>query len=282
MNLFNIKNFKKEIKNLLKNKFIIKFDRNNPDYLIFNVFGNEELNTKYKNSIKIAFFTENTIPDFFQCDYSIGHAHINYLDRYFKFPLSFFWALKNVNFDDLKEIRNNVIKNPRKKFCAAVISDVFPEFNDFFRLEFIKKLNNYKIVDMGGRYNNTVGGPVKDKINFLSNYKFSIAMENSKADGYSTEKIIDSFLSGTIPIYYGDYMVDEYINPKAFILIMGTIDLEQKIEFIKRIDNDDELYRRIMKEEVFINKKIREDIEKEQSSFLIHIFNQDKDKAKRM
>ena len=77
-------------------------------------------------------------------------------------------------------------------------------------------------------------------------------------------------------------MVDEYINPKAFILIMGTIDLEQKIEFIKRIDNDDELYRRIMKEEVFINKKIREDIEKEQSSFLIHIFNQDKDKAKRM
>jgi len=282
VNLFDKKVFKRHIKILLKNKFTIKFDKNNPDYLFFNVFGNEELDNKYKNSIKIAYFTENTIPDFFQCDYSIGHAHINYLDRYFKFPFSFIWTLKKVNFDNLIEIRNNAIKNPRKKFCAAVISDIFPEFNDFFRLEFIKKLNKYKIVDMGGRYNNTVGGPVQNKIKFLSNYKFSIAMENSKGDGYSTEKIIDSFFSGTIPIYYGDYMVDEYINPKSFILIMGEIDLEQKIEYIKKIDNNDELYRRIMKEEVFINKKIKEDIEKEQSNFLIHIFSQDKDKAKRI
>ena len=44
-------------------------------------------------------------------------------------------------------------------------------------------------------------------------------MENSEGDGYISEKIVDSFLAGTIPIYYGDYMVDEYINPKTYILI---------------------------------------------------------------
>ena len=44
-------------------------------------------------------------------------------------------------------------------------------------------------------------------------------MENNNGDGYLTEKIIDSFNSGTIQIYYSDYMVDEYINQKSYILI---------------------------------------------------------------
>jgi hypothetical protein len=95
----------------------------------------------------------------------------------------------------------------RKLFCGAVISNSI--FGDFFRFSFIDELNKYKKVDMGGKYKNNVGGRVKNKIQFLSFYKFSIAMENSGADGYYSEKIIDSFLSGTIPIYYGDYMIDE-------------------------------------------------------------------------
>ena len=135
---------------------------------------------------------------------------------------------------------------------------------------------------MGGKYNNSIGRLVQNKISFLSNYKFSIAMENSNGDGYSSEKIIDSFISGTIPIYYGDYMVDEYINPKSFILIKGPFDFEKKIEYIKKIDNNDKLYKRIMKEKVFINEKLYENIEREHSEFLIHIFTQDKDKAKRI
>lgn len=103
---------------------------------------------------------------------------------------------------------------------------------------------------MGGRAFNNVGGRVKDKRKFLSSYKFSFAMENTKGDGYVTEKIIDSFLAGNIPIYYGDYMVDQYINPKAFILIKGEQDIKSKIEYIKKIDNIT-LYRSILKEKIF-------------------------------
>ena len=36
---------------------------------------------------------------------------------------------------------------------------------------------------MGGKYNNNVG-IINNKIDFLSKYKFSIAMENTEADGY--------------------------------------------------------------------------------------------------
>ena len=113
-------------------------------------------------------------------------------------------------------INRKKLKN-RTKFCVAVISN--NSSSDNFRLNFINQLNKYKKVDMAGKVFNNIGKIIENKIEFLSSYKFSIAMENSNGDGYLSEKIIDSFISGTIPIYYGDYMVDEYINPKAYILI---------------------------------------------------------------
>ena len=120
----------------------------------------------------------------------------------------------------------------RHKFCAALISN----FNstDGFRLKFIKELEKYKKIDFGGKVYNNIGRLIEDKIKYLSQYKFSIAMENSEGDGYISEKIVDAFLSGTIPIYYGDYMVDEYINPKAYILIKGEKDLQKKNRIYKK------------------------------------------------
>ena len=135
---------------------------------------------------------------------------------------------------DISNIRKKVLKLPiRSKFCAAVISN--NDTYSYFRLQFIKELNKYKQVDMGGYVFNNIGRKVKNKIEFLSSYKFSISMENSNGDGYVSEKIIESFIAGTIPIYYGDYMIDEYINPKAYILIKG----EKKMK--KKIDRNEEL-----------------------------------------
>jgi hypothetical protein len=275
VDLFSITIHKKWLKDKLKDKFIIKFNKNKPDYLIYNVFGNEHLNPKYSKSIKIAIFTENIFPDFKEADYIIGHYHINYLDRYFKYSI-FFW--KNLNKTYYNLIRKEVLNNPiRTKFCAAVISNI--NVTDKFRINFINELNKYKKIDMGGKHDNNIGGQVKDKIKFLSLYKFSIAMENSKADGYNSEKILDSFLAGTIPIYYGDYMIDEYINPKSYILIKGEKDIQEKIEYIKKIDNDINLYRSILKENVLLEENIQNNNDKELKQFLFHIFEQDKSKA---
>ena len=265
----------------LKDEFIIVFDKDNPDYLVFNAFNYNELNTIYNNCIKIAIYTENSIPDLSNCDYALGHAHISYLDRYFTLPFCFLRRLNETKYINLEAIRKHVINKPRKKFCAALIRNTWPSMSDLFRLQFIEELNKYKQIDMGGPYNNNVGGPVKNKTEFLLDYKFSIAMENTNGDGYISEKIIDSFIAGTIPIYYGSYMIDEYINPKTYILINGPKDMYEKIEYIKKIDNDDDLYKSILKEKVYINDKILEQSHKEQTDFWVHIFKQDKNKAKR-
>jgi len=257
VNLCNREEFERTLLWYLKDAFIVQFDENNPHYLIYNVFGNDENNPKYDNAIKIALYTENRTPDLSQCDYAIGHSHISYLDRYFILPFCFLRRLNETKHLNLEKIRNEAINNPRKKFCSAVISNSFPECIDYsFRLKFIEELNKYKIVDMGGQYNNNVGGPVKDKIEFFKDYKFFISMENTEGDGYATEKIVDSFISGTIPIYYGSYVIEEYINPKSYIYIRGLEDIKEKIEYIKKIDNDEKLYKSILKEKVIIDDSI--------------------------
>ena len=189
--------------------------------------------------------------------------------------------MQNLNNTYYNLIRKEVLNNPiRTKFCAAVISN--SQITDGFRLNFINELNKYKVIDMGGLYNNNIGGRVKDKAKFLSSYKFSISMENSKANGYISEKILDSFSAGTIPIYYGDYMIDEYINPKSYILIKGEKDMLEKIEYIKKIDNDINLYKSLLKENVLLDDKIGNKNDKELKKFLQHIFEQDKSKAFRV
>ena len=51
------------LRNKLDEEFILKFDDENPDYLIYNVFSNEDMNYKYDDTIKIAIYTENIMPD---------------------------------------------------------------------------------------------------------------------------------------------------------------------------------------------------------------------------
>lgn len=275
LDLFNRAFHIQWLKKRFGDKFIIEYDKDNPDYLIYNIFGNQHLNPKYKNAIKIAVFTENCIPNLNEVDYALGHAHMNYLDRYFKYSV-FLWSNTKI----INEKREEVLKSPiRTKFCAAVISN--SNWNNF-RNKFINELIKYKKVDMGGRFRNNIGGRVKNKIKFLSSYKFSIAMENSNGDGYSSEKITHSFIAGTIPIYYGDYLIDEYINPKSYIHIKGEKDIRAKIEYIKSIDNDNEIYRSILRENVIIDNNFSEKIHNELNLFFYNIFQQEKSRARRI
>ena len=209
--MFNREKHLNWLKSKLDDEFSLDIDELNPDYLIYNVFNNKYMEPKYQSAIKIAIYTENIMPDLNLADYAIGHYHINYLDRFFKYSV-FLWR----NFTNIEKKRDEILRHPiRRKFCAALISNC----NAKFRLNFISKLSKYKKIDVLGKCGNNNNKAVINKIEFLSDYKFSIAMENSNGDGYLTEKIVDSFIAGTIPIYFGDYMLEEFINPKTYILI---------------------------------------------------------------
>jgi len=59
--------------------------------------------------------------------------------------------------------------------------------------------------------------PCEDKIRTIAAYKFAICFENMAYPGYITEKIIDCFVAGVIPIYLGAPDVQEHIPGDAFI-----------------------------------------------------------------
>ena len=66
--------------------------------------------------------------------------------------------------------------------------------------------------------------PNKQKV--IANYKFAICFENMSYPGYVTEKIIDCFRAGVIPVYLGAPDISDFVPKEAFIDLRGFGDLD--------------------------------------------------------
>lgn len=72
------------------------------------------------------------------------------------------------------------------------------------------------------------GGGYKDipnKIDGLKDYRYHFAIENSRANYWFTEKLIDCFMTGTIPIYWGCPSISDYFNTDGMICFTELEDL---------------------------------------------------------
>jgi hypothetical protein len=86
----------------------------------------------------------------------------------------------------------------------------------------VNLMNNLpKGIDLYGRNIN----PIDSKNEGLDNYRFSIAIENYNTDYYFSEKILDCFLTCTIPIYWGPKFVEHTFNPKGIIWLEDAKDI---------------------------------------------------------
>ena len=61
---------------------------------------------------------------------------------------------------------------------------------------------------------------------------FSVVFENVKKEHLFTEKIIDCFLTGTIPIYWGANKITEYFNKDGIILVENFENIKDVLEDI--------------------------------------------------
>lgn len=76
-------------------------------------------------------------------------------------------------------------------------------------------------------------------------YKYTIAIENTQSNKYISEKITNTFVHNTIPLYLGAKDVDEIFGKDCCIKLTG--ELEKDIEIIKNILNSPDEYKRDMK-----------------------------------
>ncbi len=128
-----------------------------------------------------------------------------------------------------------------RRFCNFVHSNPVP-----FRERFCERLSGYRRVDAPGVSCNNmppIGTGVADKLAFVSQYKFTLAFENESAVGYTTEKIVEPFLAGSVPIYWGNPEVARDFDPRSFINAHDFASEDELLEHIVRVDGDDDLYR---------------------------------------
>lgn len=231
-----------------KIEYDIVQDPGKTDFVFCSVFGKNFLQYKCP---RVLFTGENYFPDFNIYDYAIGFENFQLDDRYHRFPL--YAACYADNFR-LAENRDRISPELcNRDFCSIVVSN--KQYADDHREDLFERIALYKPVASGGKYRNNIGMPegVPNKNEFLKKYKFSIACENVSYPGYCTEKLVDAFAADTVPIYWGDPMVEEYFNPKAFINCSRFSTMDECVEFIKELDLDNDRYLEMLRQPIIIN-----------------------------
>jgi hypothetical protein len=136
----------------------------------------------------------------------------------------------------------------KNKLASTIISSKNELAGHKLRHEAVKKIKN---IDIFGFHNKEL--PIK--IDALKDYMFSIVIENEKMDYLFTEKIIDCFATGTIPIYWGCPSIGDFFDIEGILIfdnINELIDIINKIniEFysnkLKAIQNNFELCKKYM------------------------------------
>jgi alpha(1,3/1,4) fucosyltransferase len=220
------------------------------DLVVTSVFGN--VCTDPAKSV--AFIGENIRPNFVNYNYSLSFDYDSYGNRNCRLPL---WYARlawpgfvqkprkpnshNHGYEDLIDIKS--LLRPRtldisqkNKFCAMIAGN--PEG---LRVVLYNSISQYKQVD---GYGNMFGNSLRQsKFDILPEYKFCLCPENSIYDGYVTEKLIDAYAGGTVPIYSGDFSVSVDFDNNAFLNYQEDIRMDWLVEHISELDENIELYR---------------------------------------
>ena len=254
----------------LKEHFNIELS-DEPDVLIYSVFGEQHLSYKCK---KVFFTTENVLPDYRLCDYSIGFNYDAENKRHLRYPLYLFYD--DINALVRKERVTEETIADKSEFCVFVVSN--PKAQE--RIQFFQKLDSAKHVDSAGRVLNNMPEnwniPVGTKYLFLSKYRFNITFENSAAPGYTTEKIYEPMHCNTIPIYWGDPLVHLDFNPKSFIHVRDYKTYDDVVKYILEIENNKDLYLQILNEPYLHGNVVPEHLKKDRLfEFFERIFFKD-------
>lgn len=132
---------------------------------------------------------------------------------------------------------------PLKKNRVSLITSLKTSFPGHKkRLRFVNRLRRHPIaehIDFFGGHN-----PVQDKLQGLLDYKYHIAIENSRLPHYWSEKIADPYLAYSLPIYAGCPNVADYFPADSYLPI-DLDDFDAAVETIRQCLYQDEHTRRM-------------------------------------
>jgi hypothetical protein len=149
-------------------------------------------------------------------------------------------------------------RSTRKHFMIYLTSNCVP-----FRQVAVKNYSDISTVHIGGKCKGKRGSNVKrvrkqewgvwekNHQHFLD-YRFCLVMENLQSTGYITEKIMNAFLGGCIPVWYGDQEIFQIFNRKAFIY-HDPLDPSAALDMVRRMEANQNIYDEMMNETILTN-----------------------------
>lgn len=81
----------------------------------------------------------------------------------------------------------------------------------------------------------------KDKIMKIAGYKFAVCFENTSFPGYVTEKIIDCFAAGVIPVYLGAPDITKFVPANSFINMRNFNSFNRLHKYLTNISKQEAL-----------------------------------------
>ena len=211
---------------------------------------------KNKNALWLFFSLENWgHPNMDKCDYAITSRSDFEHQRHACLPhcITYVEMWKDILLNKPKEVEE------KPKFCSYMASNPIP-----FRQEFFDQLSQYKFVEAAGNCRTNVAKlPLGEdlKMNYIKDFKFNMAFENSCSPGYICEKHVQPMIVNSLPIYKGAPNVLKYFNTKSFLNWhdYNCSDVEL-LEAVKRADQDVGFFKSMWEQPWFVDNKIHYDI----------------------
>ncbi len=118
---------------------------------------------------------------------------------------------------------------PKTKLISIIASGKKEAPGHRMRHDVIERFAKEHNIDVYGRGYNPIGS----KLTALKDYMYTIVIENESSKGWFTEKLIDAFQTGTIPIYWGAPDIYDYFEHTKGIFNIAFLE-----EFLKSEKDD--------------------------------------------
>ena len=96
-----------------------------------------------------------------------------------------------------------------------------------FRYDLAYKCKRENLADTFGTFD---GGPMVKIADTLTDYRYSICIENEVQPYFFTERLISALAAQTIPIYLGATEIDKFFNPDGIIKITTKDDINEVLK----------------------------------------------------
>jgi hypothetical protein len=90
----------------------------------------------------------------------------------------------------------------------------------------------------------------RDNYQLYRNYKYCLVMENTNLQGYMTEKLLNGFMGGCLPIYYGSSQDVYGVFTGGSFVFYDVNNPEPAIDMMKQLQSNDTLYEEMLSKPV--------------------------------